>query len=511
MKHGFEQPKSFTARMMANYYYPISILQQLKPFFRGETLIIDNHHSIAPPENCTFGVADEITYSSLGVCSKCVDVSPEMDYVATNHTPEAIDEDLSQLPSSPRPNKDIYCRWPKRNRTTEARLGPDTKIGAFTYDISNGLMPNSYELDESYSIANFSSYWALNRSDDDWDPKVSQDPTFVTRFGMVIAVLSGIGKQCHKAGIPPVGKACSIPGQWADEPTSLQNKSGHFYLTCWLYPCIKHYNGFISNGRLQETIIKTDLLPLQTRQINQDHENGYDVYGSYIDQCYINGMKVNHSQTPPLFTGDNYSLNNSQTSDLNCWYGFTGSLPILFSRPLPTNWINGIPLGLGTYWMNYLLGLPWYSIPDLMDPFDTISTGIDNIATTMTNVLREVGNNSYGGVSKANGTALRADICTEIHWPWFSFPAAILFATLYIMIHTAIDSLHDSSPVRTWKSSVLPLLYYGLKKEAQKGQLEFRHDLALDAKRRKVCLQRDMKGDWGLENDTTGPSSESLS
>ncbi|TRX90098.1 hypothetical protein FHL15_009017 [Xylaria flabelliformis] len=308
-----------------------------------------------------------------------------MDYVTTNHTPEAIDEDLSQLPSSPRPNKDIYCRWPKRNSTTGARLGPDTKIGAFTYDVSNGLMPSSYELDESYSIANFSSYWALNRSDDDWDPHVSQDPTFVTRFGMVIAVLSGIGKQ--------------------------------------------------------------------TQQTNRDDENG----------------------------------------------------------PLPTNWINGIPLGLGTYWMNYLLGLPWYLRPDLMDPFDTISTGIDNIATTMTNALREIGNNSYGGVSKANGTVLRADICTEIHWPWFSFPAAILLATLYIMIHTVVDSLRDSSPVRTWKSSVLPLLYYGLKKEAQRGELESRHDLAHDAKRRKVCLQRDINGDWGLEKDTTGPSSDSSS
>ncbi|KAI1740088.1 hypothetical protein F4680DRAFT_419640 [Xylaria scruposa] len=460
-----------------------------------------------PSGNCTFGAADEISYSSLGVCSKCVDVSLEMDYVTTNHTPVAIDVALSQQ-SKPLPNRDIYCRWPKRNSTTEDRLGPDTIIGAFTCNASNCLMPQSSEVDASYSysVANFSSYWALNRSEDNWDPHVSQDPTFVARFGMVTAVLSGIGAE---AGVPPVGKACNIPGQWDDEPISLNNKSGHFYLTCWLYPCIKHYNGLVSNGRLQETIIKTDLLPLQTNQMNPDDGSAYDVYGSYIDSCSINGMRANHSQTPPLFTGDNYSPNNSQSTDLNCWYGFTGSLPMLFSQPLPTNWIHGIPLGLGTYWMNYLLGLPWYLRSDLMDPFDTISTGIDNVATTMTNALREIGNNSYGGASKANGTVLRAAVCTEIDWPWISFPAAILLATLYIIVHTVTDSLHDSSPVRTWKSSALPMLYYGLKRESQKGELESRHDLAHDAKRRKVCLRRDIKGDWGLEDDTTRPSGES--
>ncbi|KAI1347080.1 hypothetical protein F5Y01DRAFT_330180 [Xylaria sp. FL0043] len=416
-----------------------------------------------PSGNCTFPATDGITYSSLGVCSKCVDVSSEMGYIVEDHTPDPIEMNLPHYLSY-HPNKDIYCRWPRRNSTTEARLGPDTKVGSF------------------------------------------QDPTFAARFGMITATLSGIG---WEAGIPHIGKACNIPGQPDDRPAALQNKSSQVYSACWLYPCIKYYSGLISNGKLQETIIKTDLLPIQADEATEELEFDNNAYGAYIDPCYINGMRVNHSQVPPVFTGDNYLPNNSKTSDLDCWYGFTGSLPVHLSRPLPSNWINGVPLALGEYWMIYLLAMPWYSRSDLMDPLDTISTGIDNIATAMTNALREIGNNSHGGVGRANGTVLRATVCTEINWPWFSFPAAIILATLYILIRTLIDSVHDQSPARTWKSSVLPLLYYGLEKEDQKRELETENDLSRDAKRTKVCLRRDRQGDWGLRNHSPELRSDS--
>ncbi|KAI0452887.1 hypothetical protein F5B21DRAFT_526437 [Xylaria acuta] len=360
-----------------------------------------------PSGNCTFRATEKITYSSLGVRSKCVYVSPKMDYVVRNHILEPIDEDI------------------------------------FLH------------------------------------------PTFITRFGTVRATLSDIGLQ---AGIPTIGKACNILGRPNDGPTPLKNKSSQSYSVCWLCPCIKHYSGLVSNGRLQEK---------------------YSVYGSYVDPCYINGMRANRSQTPPLFTGDNYPPNKSQTTDLNCWYGFTGSLSRLLDGELTINWSNGVPLKMGEYWMNYLLGLPWYSRPDLIDPFDTISTGIDIIATTMTNAFREIGNNSYGGVSKANGTILRAAVRTETNRPWFSFPAAIILATFYILVHTVVDSIQDSSLARTGKWSVLLVLYCGLEKEAKKGDLETEHDLSHDGKRRKVCLRRDIKGDWRLENDANGPRSDS--
>ncbi|KAI0435688.1 hypothetical protein F4803DRAFT_567453 [Xylaria telfairii] len=395
----------------------------------------DNRQSsfYCPSGNCTFGATEETVYSSLGVCSKYVNISPAMDYVITNHTPvityniialitsTSINNDTFAM-SGLRANKDFYCQWPKHNRTTDVQLGPNTQVGSFDY------------------------------------------PTFSTRFGMITAIiLSGI--------------ACNIPGQRNDGPTSLRNKSSQIYSVCWLYPCIKYYNGFVSDRRLQETIIKTDLLSLQTKQSSQaNQEDWYEfgVYGSYVDQCYINGKRVNHSQTPPIFTGNNYAPNNSQSSDLDCWYGFTGSFPKIITQQSlsygPTNWDGAVPSMLGEYWLKYLLGFPWYLQSDFMGPLDTISTGIDNVATTMTNVLREIGNNSHGG-------------------------ATIILATVYILVHT--------------KSSILPLLYYGLEKEAQKGELETELNLSHDAKQRQVCLRRDIKGDWGLDSSTTVPPSDS--
>ncbi|KAI0813844.1 hypothetical protein GGR55DRAFT_636092 [Xylaria sp. FL0064] len=474
--------------------------------FQGPNSYNKQSSFYCPSGNCTFPATDGITYSSLGVCSRCVDVSSEMGYIVEDHTSDPIVE--MNLPDLPyHPNKDIYCRWPRRNSTTEARLGPDTKVGAFQCNRSNSITtPQSCQIEVPISIANLTSYWTIDATEDDWDSQVSQDPTFAARFGMITATLSGIG---WEAGIPHIGKACNIPGQPDDRPAAFQNKSSQVYSACWLYPCIKHYSGLISNGKLQETIIKTDLLPLQADETTQELGFDNNAYGAYIDPGYINGMRTDHSQMPPVFTGDNYSPNNSKTSDLDFWYGFTGSIPVHLSRPLPSNWINGVPLALGQYWMIYLLAMPWYSRPDLMDPLDTISTGIDNIATTMTNALREIGNNSHGGIGRANGTVLRATVCTEINWPWFSFPAAIILATLYILIRTVIDSVHDQSPARTWKSSVLPLLYYGLGKEDQKRELEAENDLSRDAKRTKVCLRRDRKGDWGLRNHSPELHSDS--
>ncbi|KAH8162166.1 hypothetical protein CIB48_g6080 [Xylaria polymorpha] len=279
-------------------------------------------------------------------------------YVITDHTPTSIDDNIFSM-TGLRANKDFYCQSPTRNRTTDVRLGPNTPVETFDCSVSNGSTPHSSQMVEYFTTANFSN------------------PAFATRFGMVTAILSGIGRQ---ADIPPIGKACNIPGQRDDGPTSVSSKSSQIYSTN------------------------------QTNQTNQEDWYEFGIYGFYVDPCYINGIRVNHSQTPPLFTGDNYTPNNSQPADLDCWYGFTGSFPGIFTQQSlyygPSNWDGTVPSILGEYWLRYLLGFPWYLEPDFMDPLDTISTGIDNVATTMTNALREIGNNSYGGISKANGTVL---------------------------------------------------------------------------------------------------------
>ncbi|KAI0105101.1 hypothetical protein GGR51DRAFT_572132 [Nemania sp. FL0031] len=442
-----------------------------------------------PSGNCTFATTDGVTYSSLGVCSKCADLAPKMDYVVTVEHP--VDAE---------PYKTFWCRWPKRNSAGEERLGPDMPVGNFDCDESNGAVPRSCTLNSYFMNTSFTSYWTSSIGEDDWDPHISQNPTFVGRVGMVLIGFSGIGPSIDKLQSP-----CKIPIPMKSEnsgPPELANKSSAAHSACWFYPCIKHYNGLISDGRLQETIIKTDLLPLlsnSTVWVGMNHTpvfgaNRHFEYGSYIDPCYIDRGRVNHPTTTPFLIRDNGLSYRDRYHDPACWYGFGGFFDQLFMSSSQA-WGSAVPSGLGDFWLRHLQSLNWYRSPDLMDPLDRISMGMENIATVMTNALREVGNDSYGRPGKAYGTVLTTASCIEISWPWLYFPTAIVLATLYVLLYAVLDSIRDSSPMRTWKSSVLPLLYYGLDNNHRKGELTTEHDLSEDARQRKVCLRRDDKGD----------------
>ncbi|GAP84470.1 putative protoporphyrin uptake protein 1 [Rosellinia necatrix] len=498
-----------------------------------------------PSGNCTFGTtatAGGVTYSSLGICSKCVDVTPQMGYVVTDHVPSPLDG----LPGTadPPPNRDFYCQWPRRNRTAASRLGPDTFIGAYRCDLSPSFSSSSSSSTSPgdsivgsgssssctphgvSSSANFASYWTADGAEDDWDAAVTADPTFAARVGMVIVTLRGIPAG---AGFPAAG-ACGIPWlppapqqqqqQQQQQKADTTNETTQLYAACWLYPCIKHYSGSVEGGRLRETVVGTTLLPLlRTDSEDGDRREG-TVHGAYIEPCYVDGRAVNHSSAaPPLFTSGDYPPrdgdnddDDGRATDLDCWYGLTGSVARLFGGAAPAStWYLGVPAALGQYWMGHLLGRPWYSEagPDLADPFGAVAAGVDAVAATMTNALREVGNGTRGAPGRAGGAVWRAAVCAEVGWPWLALPAVVVLAAAYVLVHTVADGVRDPSPARTWKSSVLPLLYYGLEKEHQKGELETEHGLSHDAKRRKVCLQRDPKGGWGLQDNTIRPPGDS--
>ena len=84
-----------------------------------------------------------------------------------------------------------------------------------------------------------------------------------------------------------------------------------------------------------------------------------------------------------------------------------------------------------------------------------LSERMDNLATSMTNNIREH-NSQYGPVI---GTAWDSQTYVKVRWAWFSFPAAILVLTLLFLAGSMIET--SQRKVLVWKSSNLALLFHG--------------------------------------------------
>jgi hypothetical protein len=147
--------------------------------------------------------------------------------------------------------------------------------------------------------------------------------------------------------------------------------------------------------------------------------------------------------------------------------------------------------------------------------FDTINSVFDGVATAYTNHVRNSGIPRAGKNSSAIkdpaeiiiGQVWHTTICTKFAWEWLIFPAALVLATLAILVTTMMMSRLDPQQLPIWKSSLLPLLYYGFGKEKEgasgvaDGRKEMedegllgKNELTVLAKERMVVFRRTERG-----------------
>ncbi|KAK8102380.1 hypothetical protein PG984_015526 [Apiospora sp. TS-2023a] len=71
----------------------------------------------------------------------------------------------------------------------------------------------------------------------------------------------------------------------------------------------------------------------------------------------------------------------------------------------------------------------------------------------------------------ASGTVMETTVCNEFYWTWLIYPLVMLVGTIMLFIATLLSSSGVVGNVREtiWKSSVLPLLFYGLEAKKQRG------------------------------------------
>lgn len=281
--------------------------------------------------------------------------------------------------------------------------------------------------------------------------------------------------------------------------TNVSTFPGFFSLAavqCYLYPSIRHYAGSIRNGQIQEKL-SGDPVPLNYGSNNTEQGYSTDVddliYYAFSDPCIIEGTvytNANISQAP----GDRITIRQINDGEITgpklCLYGASyGAISALrdvldgstFNMPTSgdidpgqcvPNFDHTEMSCSFTWWLEPLFNGGNAS-------FDSISAVMSRMADAITNQLRMNGTDWYGNPSNVTGTAFQTVVCTQFQWGWLLFPAGVVLASAVLLIATAWRSSSSSrwGKVRSnrgglrglpvWKSSILPLLFYGLEDGAR--------------------------------------------
>lgn len=418
--------------------------------------------------NCTFNSVEGITHSFAGVCSRCVDTSPE-----------------------------IFL-WSNSNVTAP---------GALLYINATGGQPsilvNSYDTLRSVAGAAFSGSFEL--------PSNPALETVLPSSLLNTSILSLTLNGCTLNGTannqdPEVSTAKCSPN-FASIPNGLdltalvsQNSNwSQLYewnvlsASCVLYPCIRNSFADVVNGTFTETTINEVVMVPQ-----YDFDTPYPTYVAVNDPCIIDGLLYgpsNYSAIPPWYP-QNQTI-YGQTVPNTCVYSFKGTTVIALPPYLSD--IFNANCSMYQYYDTNLFDQQWalcstetassgqanaiwfqsmFSLGN--STFQIINSSISSMATAISDSIRLQGAygsiynvytgdgagagfpDAYGNASMPTilyGSVFQTDVCVQVNWGWLALPAALLVLTAILLLDTIIRGLFDKQQYPIWKSSILPLLY----------------------------------------------------
>lgn len=389
--------------------------------------------------NCTFEAFDKnITYSSIGMCSKCIDTTS---YASLNKTVV----DLY--------NTSVYWDLP---------IGMELDLGV-TEAILN--VATSEDLN-----------WAESSFTDDFILVSSQAVSNITVFSLTREPCTNNSGTytCPRNITNTMTTDLIALGPWDLVASS-----------CALYPCLKNYHGDVDGGVFTETVISTELasynwlssstteeyFPLDWTEVAPGN------WSAVKSPCVIDGIEYttanNFSDVPRTATRNFtnihsngsyfhtpeecvYTLSSAYIMGMYDWLSetfFTGSC--VWPDDTSINTLTE-PDCSDQFWLS-----PFWN--DRNASFESISRVMDEFSTAITNSFRTSGmKNWYTYESEAaEGVVNETTVCVAVNWEWLLMPIILTGATVILLIMVIVrTAFEEDQPV--WKTSVLPLLFYGL-------------------------------------------------
>lgn len=453
--------------------------------------------------NCSFPSYSNTTHSTLGIESMCIDVSPFL-----------IQTDNSTISPGNRTISNMYSYGTNETIvwTNYTLRGVHPSISYLVEGNDTQGLGRWYPLVKLYiHVANMPLGWPsslLSPLDVEAliiSASLSPQEEYLAKrsFHIQTFMIPTLNPCLERSTYPPTVDPLPLINTSSCPQLGMTNVStfpGYFSLAavrCHLYPSIRHYGGSIINGQIQEKLIGDPVpLNLGTNATGAafDDLTGEDLYYyAFLDPCIIDGTvytNANMSQVP----GERITmrwLNDSEiTGSILCLYGvpkdslssLEGALQFVALATLNEGrfspWDLCVPnidytsmTCLGRWWLEPLLNGGNASL-------ESISAVMSRMADAITNQLRMNGTDFYGNPSNVTGTAFQTVVCTQFQWGWLLFPAVVVLASAVLLVATAWRSSSRWGKARTnrggsqvevpvWKSSLLPLLFYGLEDGAR--------------------------------------------
>ena len=242
---------------------------------------------------------------------------------------------------------------------------------------------------------------------------------------------------------------------------------------CALWMCVQSFDTRQTNANQSQTVTRSfSQVDPSTNPISNSYTGDYDTGAD--DYTHISFLDLPPDMNPPPSL--NFSVLGSAFVALNDYFQtlFTGNISLMQDEQLySSDYINGI----------------WAASADL-------NTWIQTVATSMTNVIRTMGEAEPAIEYDGTGYQLGYDV----RWAWIVLPAILVGMSLLILVIIMVKTAR--SPVQPWKGSTLAFLLMNVDEELREGamaQIERYHGVEKVIGNRQVVLRREMNGGWGFK------------
>ncbi|KAK4505999.1 hypothetical protein PRZ48_003964 [Zasmidium cellare] len=192
------------------------------------------------------------------------------------------------------------------------------------------------------------------------------------------------------------------------------------------------------------------------------------------------------------------------------------STEIAFATSLTIDYLNSTWAGtlMGTWNMaSYGIGL--FQGPEMQQAlynfgqfsFERTRSMFTNVSESLTNHMRTTpgfqGPDMFNQGLPATGSVYQDKTCLHVEWAWLTMPYALVLFTLVFFVGVMVSQRNLSHDVRTWKSSPLPLIFHGPRRDLGAGEKGWRDTQDMNAmeeaaKRMNVRLVYDGSGGMSL-------------
>ncbi|KAK8080998.1 hypothetical protein PG997_008816 [Apiospora hydei] len=365
--------------------------------------------------NCTFpSSADDITHSSVAMCSTCFDTTP------------FIKETVN---------------------TTVAGNSPAN------YTLPNGQWVS--QSNEGYYLntrADWNLSWASSAFTDEYR-SVAQDSL------LNLTVLSFTDAPCTKdSGKLKCPHNAKAGIGWKDQVTD------YIATTCAFYPCMQNYHAKLTRGVLEERVVSS--VPATKNWVEAGLPAG-DMFSPYVNHTALKTpvpSTVPHPHVPGRafvgidVAGTNYTAPNECLYKVEAIYGMAmmAFMEKLLAGTCSYDRRQGSELWCGDLWWL----APFYARGNATSA--SVERQFRAYATAITNKFRAVGgsHDDAGAAETVQGAVVRTTVCTNFDWRWLLLPIALVVATGAMLVLMILQNYSDDrQPV--WKSSLFPLLFHG--------------------------------------------------